>query len=159
MSENNVTLPTAGKPTVKPKAKPTPKQSGEKPAAKTGGKKKNPEADKGKIEKPKKVFLMPPPVDDGKWHPTSFDPNNVEANVRIPLALTGDPINGKNELDIRKLTPKQSLGVMVLMEGLSCDGAQTADGNEITSRQQAVKKLLEMLADEFAESDGEPPVQ
>ena len=103
------------------------------------------------IPKTMKPILFRPEKYDGSWHAAKFKPQNKVAGLTVPVAISGEYRYERAILDIRKLTPKQALGVKVLTDGMASDGLQTDDGSDINSRQQAVKKLLEMLADEFVD--------
>jgi len=104
------------------------------------------------IEKTRTPFLPQPEVNDAKWNFATFDPGHKTAALSIPLALTGEANVARRELDLRRLTQKQAFGLQVLMEGYHCDGHQTDDGSEINSRQQAIRKLLESIADQYVEA-------
>lgn len=104
------------------------------------------------IKKTRDPIMSEPEPNDVRWHPRSFEASNCEVQFRVPLALTGEVVTLRRDLDVRRLTQKQNLGLLVLLEGYSCDGSQTDDGNEINSRQQAIRKMLETIADQFVEA-------
>ena len=131
--------PVDDKPVVEA-PKPAPKK------AKPKSKKKKP-AEPAKV-KPRPVVLFQSPADaSDEWRPEKFKPQKTNAELKIPLAVTGDRNFESDILDIRNLTPKQTLGVCVLTDGMAGVGMMTDDGKEINSRQQAVRKLLEMIAE------------
>lgn len=72
---------------------------------------------------------------------------NGVAKLELPIAVTGDYVRRKPRIDIKDMTRKQRRGLSLLMEGMKCEGSRLDNGHVVNNHLNALRKLLELIAD------------
>lgn len=89
----------------------------------------------------------PEPEPTPAWKEPSLQPMTGFVEIRIPIAITGDFVPRRIRTDVRDITPKQRLGLNLLMEGLRESEHELASGQVVNNHVNSVRGVLELIAD------------